>query len=189
MGFEQLAELKKQLSKQAAQEKTANQGKGQSQGQGQGRPKATGRPAAPRKRETETVDPVVHAIGKLQKRFPAVFPKKPEPKIPLKVGILADLLPHAEQLALSEAEIREAIATWCRGSRYWACLSDGATRVDLNGVAAGQVTARDMAFARSSRRGAPKRPRNGDAPVVPNNAPTAVDNVPTVSDSVVTDSQ
>jgi ProP effector len=101
----------------------------------------------------------VHAIGKLQKRFPAAFPKKPEPKLPLKVGIFEDLLPHAEQLGLSEAEIREAIATWCRGSRYWTCLTDGAARVDLNGAPAGVVNARDVAFARNSQRGGPRRPR------------------------------
>jgi ProP effector len=101
----------------------------------------------------------VHAIGKLQKRFPAAFPKKPEPKLPLKVGIFEDLLPHAEQLGLSEAEIREAIATWCRGSRYWTCLTDGAARVDLNGAPAGMVNARDVAFARNSQRGGPRRPR------------------------------
>jgi ProP effector len=101
----------------------------------------------------------VHAIGKLQKRFPAAFPKKPEPKLPLKVGIFEDLLPHAEQLGLSEAEIREAIATWCRGSRYWSCLTDGAARVDLTGAPAGTVNARDVAFARNSQRGGPRRPR------------------------------
>jgi len=109
----------------------------------------------------------VHAIGKLQKRFPVAFPKKPEPKLPLKVGILADLLPHAEQLGLSEAEIREAIATWCRGSRYWSCLTEGAARVDLNGEPAGQVNARDVAFARSSQRGGPRRPRGAGAAGAP----------------------
>jgi ProP effector len=104
----------------------------------------------------------VHAIGKLQKRFPAAFPKKPAPKLPLKIGILEDLLPHAQELSLNEAEIREAIATWCRGSRYWSCLTDAAVRVDLNGAPAGQVSTRDMAFARSLQRGGPRRPRNAE---------------------------
>ncbi|APR39581.1 ProQ/FinO family protein [Paraburkholderia sp. SOS3] len=105
---------------------------------------------------------MVHAIGKLQKRFPAAFPKKPAPKLPLKIGILEDLLPHAQELALNEAEIREAIATWCRGSRYWASLTEGAARVNLNGEPAGQVSPRDTAFARSLQRGGPRRPRNAE---------------------------
>jgi len=115
----------------------------------------------------------VHAIGKLQKRFPAAFPKKPEPKLPLKVGIFQDLLPHAEQLGLSEAEIREAIATWCRGSRYWSCLTDGAARVDLTGAPAGTVNARDVAFARNSQRGGPRRPRAEGAAAAGGPAATA----------------
>ncbi|GAB7525038.1 hypothetical protein PBS_40270 [Paraburkholderia sp. 2C] len=98
----------------------------------------------------------------MQKRFPAAFPKKPAPKLPLKIGILQDLLPHAQELALNEAEIREAIATWCRGSRYWACLTEGAARVDLNGEPAGQVSSRDTAFARSLQRGGPRRPRHAE---------------------------
>ncbi len=183
MGFEQLAELKKQLSKQATQDAAANRrrpdvagrpagtqakrdqhdprGKGDQKRAQEGDPKRT------QKREQEPVDPVVHAIGKLQKRFPAAFPKKPAPKVPLKVGILEDLLPHAEQLALSAAEIREAIGTWCRGTRYWACLVEGAARVDLAGAAAGQVTKRDTAFARSVQRGAPRRPRGVEGSSVP----------------------
>ncbi|MFC0698503.1 ProQ/FinO family protein [Paraburkholderia humisilvae] len=123
----------------------------------------------------EPVDPVVHAIGKLQKRFPAAFPKKPAPKLPLKIGILEDLLPHAQELALSEAEVREAIATWCRGSRYWSCLTDGAARVDLNGAAAGQVTARDMAFARNSQRGGMRRPRHAEGASQASDKPQAAD--------------
>jgi ProP effector len=113
----------------------------------------------------------VHAIGKLQKRFPVAFPKKPEPKLPLKIGILEDLLPHAQELALNEAEIREAIATWCRGSRYWACLVEGAARVDLNGQPAGQVSSRDTAFARSLQRGGPRRPRHAEGAAQPSDKP------------------
>ncbi|MFC0401935.1 ProQ/FinO family protein [Paraburkholderia rhizosphaerae] len=145
----------------------AGQSAGHPTGQ-EGRPQA-GHPrqADPRGRQKnrpqqEPVDPVVHAIGKLQKRFPAAFPKKPAPKLPLKIGILEDLLPHAQELSLSEAEVREAIATWCRGSRYWMSLTEGAARVDLNGAPAGQVSARDMAFARNSQRGGPRRPRNAE---------------------------
>src|SRR6266702_8832037 len=119
MGFEQLAELKKQLA--AARAEAA--------------------PAA------KPGDPVVKSIGKLQKRFPNVFPKNPAPKLPLKVGIFEDLVVHANELSLSEAELRDAIKTWCRGSRYWKCLVEGAARVDLTGSEAGRVTAQEAAGA------------------------------------------
>jgi ProP effector len=93
------------------------------------------------------VDPVVKSIGRLQKRFPNVFPKNPAPKLPLKVGIFEDLVVHAKELSLSEAELRDAIKTWCRGSRYWKCLVEGAARVDLTGGDAGKVTAQEAAGA------------------------------------------
>jgi ProP effector len=93
------------------------------------------------------VDPVVKSIGRLQKRFPNVFPKNPAPKLPLKVGIFEDLAVHAKDLSLSETELRDAIKTWCRGSRYWKCLVEGAARVDLTGAEAGKVTAQEAAGA------------------------------------------
>jgi ProP effector len=89
------------------------------------------------------VDPVVHTIGKLQKRFPLAFPKNPAPKVPLKVGIFEDLMTHAEELGLNEKELRSAIKVWCRGNRYWTCLVQGAPRIDLTGGAAGEVSAAD----------------------------------------------
>ena len=93
------------------------------------------------------MDPVVKSIGRLQKRFPIAFPKNPAPKLPLKVGIFEDLVMHAKELSLSEAELRDAIKTWCRGSRYWKCLVEGAARVDLTGAEAGKVTAQEAAGA------------------------------------------
>lgn len=175
MGFEQLAALKAQLTKEAKlkkqHERTADKpAPAAKQGQKPGGNRPAGKPAAkterparparsgaqPRANEKTTpVDPVVRVIGKLQKRFPAAFPKNPAPKVPLKVGILADLIAQAADLQLSEAEIREAVSTWCRGSRYWACLTDGAARVDLAGEPAGTVTSRDAAFARNQAKGGP----------------------------------
>src|SRR6266702_148824 len=119
MGFEQLAELKKQLA--AARAEAA--------------------PAA------KPGDPVVKSIGRLQKRFPNAFPKNPAPKLPLKIGVFEDLVVHAKELSLSEAELRDAIKTWCRGSRYWKSLVEGAARVDLTGAEAGKVTAQEAAGA------------------------------------------
>ncbi|HTH75517.1 MAG TPA: ProQ/FINO family protein [Trinickia sp.] len=174
MGFEQLAALKAQLTKeaklkkqeQAAEKPAAKQGPkyGPRPGPKPGaapsakgdRPARAARPsgnARPSEKSAPPVDPVVRVIGKLQKRFPAAFPKNPAPKVPLKVGILADLVAQASELQLSEAEVREAVSTWCRGSRYWACLTDGAARVDLTGASVGVVTARDAAFARNQAKG------------------------------------
>ena len=45
----------------------------------------------------------------------------------------------------SEAELREAMSTWCRGNRYWSCLVEDAVRVDLQGNEAGRVTHDDAA--------------------------------------------
>jgi ProP effector len=94
------------------------------------------------------VDPVVITIGKLQKRFPVAFPKNPAPKVPLKVGIFEDLLVHIADLGLTNQELRDAIKIWCRGSRYWTCLAEGAARVDLAGNEAGRVSPEDGARAR-----------------------------------------
>lgn len=108
------------------------------------RPAAAAAPAKP-------VDPVIQAIGKLQKRFPLAFPKNPAPKVPLKVGIFEDLLQHAGTLALDEAMLREAVRTWCRGTRYWTCMVEGVERVDLAGQPAGQVTLADAKRAQQQR--------------------------------------
>ncbi len=183
MGFEQLAALKAQLTKEAKlkkQERAADQpaaerakqatqqatkpaakadrparpvrpGGNARPGGGHARPE--GKVRTGEKEKAPPVDPVVRVIGKLQKRFPTAFPKNPAPKVPLKVGILADLIAQASDLQLTEAEIREAVSTWCRGNRYWACLTDGAARVDLTGAPAGVVTARDAAFARNQAKG------------------------------------
>ena len=186
MGFEQLAALKAQLTKEAKlkkqQERAADTPAPTAKPAGKGAPK-TDRPTRPPRparagapvrtgEKTPPVDPVVRVIGTLQKRFPAAFPKNPAPKVPLKVGILADLLAQAAELQLSEAQIRDAVSTWCRGSRYWACLTDGAARVDLSGAPAGTVTARDAAFARNQAKGGPGGRRKAQGK--PNAAATAV---------------
>jgi ProP effector len=134
MGFEQLASLKDQLAKQAKQAQLAK--------------KADAKPTVVKKK-AEPVDPVVLTIGLLQKRFPKVFPKSPAPKIPLKLGIHKDLFAQAQQLGLTETALREAIKTWCRGTRYWACIVEDAVRVDLAGEEAGRVLPTEAARART----------------------------------------
>lgn len=135
MGFEQLAGLKEQLAKQAANNAAKK------------KPPRARRPAPAPAAPAKPVDPVVHTIGKLQKRFPLAFPKNPAPKVPLKVGIFDDLMKHAEELGLSERELRSAIKIWCRGNRYWTSLVEGAPRIDLAGGNAGVVSTADAARA------------------------------------------
>ncbi|WP_321791872.1 ProQ/FinO family protein [Burkholderia pyrrocinia] len=133
MGFEQLATLRDQLASNAEREQAAKTR----------RKRVTSQPT-----RSNLPDPVVLTIAKLQNRFPQTFPRTPAPKIPLKVGILEDLIHRIQELRLSEAELRDAMKTWCRGNRYWTCLVDGAARVDLTGSEAGRVSPADAVRAR-----------------------------------------
>jgi ProP effector len=126
MGFEQLASLRDELAQQAAAEKLVKQQKNAER--------------APGKKTTNKVDPVVLIIGLLQKKFPIAFPINPAPKIPLKIGIHKDILEQADQLNLSEQDVRAALKKWCRGKRYSDCIVVGAARFDLYGNPVGQVT-------------------------------------------------
>ncbi|WP_354164503.1 ProQ/FinO family protein [Burkholderia sp. 567] len=186
MGFEQLAELRAQLAAKAKQERNAK--RPAAQPDAGAKPKSGDRPARGAKsgpaakapsgakpasaKPSTPVDPVIVAIGKLQRRFPRAFPKNPAPKVPLKVGIWDDLAREAQAVGLTEAELRDAMSTWCRGNRYWSCLVEDAVRVDLQGNEAGRVTHDDAARARrlKSRRpgnkggaqaakGAPQQPK------------------------------
>ena len=134
MGFEQLASLRDELALQAATEKSLKR-----------QNKAGNRTSA---KQVTQVDPRVLIIGLLQKKFPLAFPKKPAPKVPLKIGIHKDILEQAEQLGISKNELRAAIKTWCMGNRYWECLVEGSVRIDLNGNVSGQVTKGDADLAR-----------------------------------------
>lgn len=142
MGFEQLATLKAELAAQAEQSKRTAQTK---------TPRRRSTPAAP---AAAPIDPVVRNVGKLQARFPLAFPKNPAPKVPLEIGIFADLQAQAREL--SEAELRDALRTWCRGARYWASLIEGAPRVDLAGQASGHVTAAEASRGQQMRAGRSK---------------------------------
>jgi ProP effector len=145
MGFEQLAELKEQLAKRAEAKPVGVKAKPVAKAPRARRPAPSG--------DSKPVDPVVITIGKLQKKFPRAFPKNPAPKVPLKVGIFEDLLIHATELGLTAPELRAAIKTWCRGSRYWTCLVEGAARVDLSGGEAGRVSPQDAVRAKSLEAG------------------------------------
>jgi len=150
MGLEQLALIKEQLAKKAQADRAA-------------RPipikRAPTKAPAPKK-ESRQVDPVLLAIGELQKRFPQAFPKKPAAKVPLKLGIHKDVLAQAEAMGVAPKVLQEALKTWVWGSRYWACLVENALRVDLSGAHAGQVTQPEAERARrfEGKRGKPSNP-------------------------------
>ena len=95
MGFEQLAELRAQLAAKAKQERNAKRPaapadtgakpKSGDQPQRGAKPAAAGGKAAHRAKPASAkpaapVDPVIVAIGKLQRKFPRAFPKNPAPK-------------------------------------------------------------------------------------------------------------
>jgi ProP effector len=126
MGFEQLAELRDHLRSEKVQVKT------DSVKQPIRKPSEQAKP-----REH---DPAVEAIWRLQKHFPLAFPVNPAPKVPLKEGILKDAEQHLELLGVSSEQLKQGIATWCRGSRYWASMTENAPRLDLSGQAVGMVT-------------------------------------------------
>ncbi|MCU7647081.1 ProQ/FinO family protein [Pseudomonas piscis] len=146
MGFEQLAELRDRLRAEQQQVKT------ESSKQGKRKP-------APQTKPREQ-DPAVEAIWRLQKHFPLAFPVNPAPKVPLKEGIFKDAEQHLELLGLTSEQLKLGIATWCKGSRYWACMTQDAPRLDLDGQAAGTVTASQALHARqqaSRQRGQARR--------------------------------
>lgn len=156
MGLEQLAAIRGLLVKQAQEEAASkkqpahpNAGEAASKK----KPGKAARTPAAERRETP-VDPVLIAISRLQRQFPKAFPKKPAPKVPLKLGVLEDLVQHAKTLQLSADEIKQAVKTWCDGRRYWDCMVEGAARVDLNGEPNGAVTANEAQHAKrmASRR-------------------------------------
>jgi ProP effector len=90
----------------------------------------------------------VEAIWRYQKHFPLAFPVNPAPKVPLKQGIFKDAEQHLELLGITSEQLKMGIATWCRGTRYWASLVENALRLDLSGQAAGTVTAAQAQYAK-----------------------------------------
>ncbi|HBS79267.1 MAG: ProQ activator of osmoprotectant transporter prop [Pseudomonas sp.] len=134
MGFEQLAELRDRLRAEKMQEKTDVT-------------RQRVQKPTPQKTPREQ-DPAVEAIWRLQKHFPLAFPVNPAPKVPLKEGILQDAEQHLELLGITSEQLKQGIATWCQGTRYWACMTENALRLDLSGQAIGLVTASQALHAK-----------------------------------------
>jgi ProP effector len=145
MGFEQLAALKAQLNQGANRRKVASH--------------STSSPVdvtreikPPPKPQRTSADAAARAVTTLQRHFPHAFPRSPAPKVPLKVGILKDVLAQAASLGLSERDARNGVKRWCRGQRYWTCLVEGDVRVDLTGAITGVVTAAEAAYGTSQEK-------------------------------------
>lgn len=136
MGFEQLAELRDRLRAEKVQVKTDST------------KQHMRKPSPQTKPQPREQDPAVEAIWRLQKHFPLAFPVNPAPKVPLKEGILKDAEQHLELLGISSEQLKQGIAVWCRGSRYWASMTENAPRLDLSGQAAGMVTAAQALHAK-----------------------------------------
>jgi ProP effector len=148
MGFEQLAELRNRLRAEKEPQKAERANHLERKSSPQAKPR--------------NQDPAVEAIWPLQKHFPLAFPVNPAPKVPLKEGILKDAEQHLELLGLTSEQLKLGISTWCRVTRYWACMVEGAPRLDLSGQPAGVVTATQAMHAKqqaSRQRGQDRRNR------------------------------
>ena len=151
MGFEQLAELRDRL--RAEKQQVQND-----------RPKQRKRDSVPQANPREQ-DPAMEAIWRLQKHFPLAFPVNPAPKVPLKEGILKDAEQHLELLGVTSDQLKQGIAIWCRGNRYWASMTEDAPRLDLSGQAVGMVTAPQALHAKQqAKRQRVQARRNQAAP-------------------------
>jgi ProP effector len=145
MGFEQLAALKAQLNQAAKHETVASRSMSS--------PLAVTREIKkPAKRPRTSADAAARAVTTLQRHFPHAFPRSPASKVPLKVGILNDLLARTASLGLSERDARNGVKLWCRGQRYWTCLVEGSARVDLAGAVAGVVSAAEAEYGTSQEK-------------------------------------
>lgn len=138
MGFEQLAELRDRLRAEKEQVKTDST-------------KQRKRKSPPQTKPREQ-DPAVEAIWRLQKHFPLAFPVNPAPKVPLKEGILKDAEQHLELLGITSEQLKQGIAIWCKGSRYWSSMTENAPRLDLSGQAVGVVRAAQALHAKQQAR-------------------------------------
>lgn len=84
-------------------------------------------------------------LAKWVASYPEIFnPKQPKP---LQVGIHTAL---QAATGLSEKEVKRVLANYVKLPRYFACVQEGATRIDLAGQESGKVTAEEAAFAQQN---------------------------------------
>lgn len=85
------------------------------------------------------------ALQWLMHTFPQAFDNKERIR-PLKLGIMEDILTHAEKAAeagVSKSKLREAVVIFTRRIDYLACLKAQEMRIDLTGAPVSQVSAEE----------------------------------------------
>src|SRR6476659_5768744 len=97
-------------------------------------------------RMTITKQDIDAALARLTEAFPQTFVlERNRPHRPLKVGIAADI--PARCPAVERRVLSVALRVYARRVMYLRGLVAGAARVDLDGNACGEVTARDAKYA------------------------------------------
>lgn len=86
------------------------------------------------------------ALRWLAATFPTVFDNTIRIQ-PLSLGIMADILAHAEASGISKSKLREAVVLFTRRIDYLTCLKAREMRIDLNGNPVAQVTEEEAALA------------------------------------------
>lgn len=81
----------------------------------------------------------------LAERFPACFKSFGQPKLPLKVGIFADITAAAPDIG--RHDLINTLTDYCGGASYHRAMIEGAARVDLGGNACGVVCKGDVGHA------------------------------------------
>ncbi|ARB92940.1 ProQ/FinO family protein [Legionella longbeachae] len=85
----------------------------------------------------------------LAANFPAAFDNSLRIR-PLKIGIMDDILLHAEKAAevgISKSKLREAVVLFTRRLDYLACLKLREMRIDLQGNDVGEVSSEEAEYA------------------------------------------
>ena len=83
------------------------------------------------------------AMDELCELYPEAFnPRQPKP---LKIGIHEDLAADGK---LSKTRIRRALNVYVRLRSYYACMTEGTDRVNIDGTPAGSVTAEEAGHAK-----------------------------------------
>ncbi|MTD25673.1 RNA chaperone ProQ [Erwinia sorbitola] len=87
-------------------------------------------------------------IAFLAERFPQCFSSEGEAR-PLKIGIFQDLVDRVQgEMGLSKTQLRSALRLYTSSWRYLYGIKAGATRVDLDGNACGQLDEQHVEHAR-----------------------------------------
>lgn len=97
----------------------------------------------------------IAAIQLLTDAYPAVFDRSNVR--PLKIGIQEDLVADEK---VTKNKIKRALASYVRSLQYLRAVREGADRIDLNGQAAGTVTASESEHAKQQIKAINQRRRD-----------------------------